>query len=291
MAAAKKKTSAAKKKPASGPAKAQATKTAAPKRAKAPAIAAPPPKEIAIAPKKSTPVRNPPPAPPPPRPVPVAPPVPAADIETKVATLWMRLQGWIGAAGAPSLELNPPATEKAIRAAEKEMGLAFPPDFRASLRLHDGQASSDAADARSFPWLPGCAPLAPLDKIIAEFKNQQKLARQHQAKTDIAVSPNGRLKGGVYRTGRIPIAGTPRWDGDNTFIDLDPGPAGMPGQLITMVTKSDFVVIDTSFATALERWINVLERGLWIYNAERHAVHPRALAPQAAHPAGWFSKR
>jgi hypothetical protein len=35
----------------------------------------------------------------------------------------------------------------------------------------------------------------------------------------------------------------------------------------------------------------VLERGLWSYDAARHTVHPRALAPATSHPAGLFSKR
>ena len=57
------------------------------------------------------------------------------------------------------------------------------------------------------------------------------------------------------------------------------------------MTDRDFVVVDTSFAAALERWVAVLERGIWTYTAEHHAVHPRALVAQSGHPAGWFSKR
>jgi cell wall assembly regulator SMI1 len=101
----------------------------------------------------------------------------------------------------------------------------------------------------------------------------------------------GKLKGGIYRTGRIPLAGPVRREGEKTFLDLDPGPAGTRGQLITMVSASDFVVIDASFAAAFERWVNVLERGLWIYDPALHTVHPRALAPATSHPSGLFSKR
>lgn len=255
-------------------------------KAKAPAKkkpAAPPPeaKQVVFAPKKSTPVKPPPKpvAPPTPAraPVPVAAvTAPVVDPTERIAALWTRLETWIAAAGAPPLLFAGPATEKAIKAAEKELGRAFPADFRASLRLHDGQAAGKAA---TFPWLPGCPPLYPLDTIVAEHK---KLARAAKPKTDTCDATN-RVRLGVRPT-RIPIA-------DGTFLDFDPGPAGTSGQLITLVNKTDLVLIDTSLTTALERWVTVLERGIWVYDPTTHRVHPRALAAAAGHPAGWFSKR
>lgn len=249
---------------------AKKTPAAKPKPKAAPKAAAP--KPVAVAIKKSTPVAP----PPPPRPAPAAAAAPAVDHGARIAALWARLEAWVATAGAPPLGLDPPASEKAIKAAEKELALAFPPDFRASLRLHDGQAGGGP----SFPWMPGCTPLLPLDAIVAA---RTKLSRQAKPKAE-TVDANGRIKGGVARPGRIPIAG-------NTFLDLDPGPAGVAGQLITLVTDRDLVVIDSSFAAALERWVAVLERGIWIYSADQHAVHPRALVARSGHPAGWFSKR
>jgi len=152
-----------------------------PKAPKKPAAPVPEAKPVVFAPKKSTPVK------PPPKPVappaPARPPVPVAAMTTpiidpsdRIATLWARLEAWIATIGAPPLDLAKPATEKAIKAAEKDLGRPFPADFRASLRLHDGQTAT-----RSFPWLPGCAPLHTLDTILAEHK---KLARAAKPKTD-----------------------------------------------------------------------------------------------------------
>lgn len=224
-------------------------------------------------------------APPAPTAAPAPPPV---DHAARVGDLWRRLETWVGSTGAPSLSLNPGASEKAIAAAEKTMKLSFPPDMRASLAVHDGQATEGGAQV--FPWMPGCPPLLPLARIVERWKDEQELAAKRQPKKEW-FDAGGKLKGGVYRTGRIPIAGPVRKDGERTFLDMDPGPAGARGQLITMVSGADFVVIDASFAAAFERWVNVLERGLWIYDAASSTVHPRALAPASSHPSGLFSKR
>lgn len=255
--------------------KTPAARKAAPK---TPAKAAKPAKAPVVAPIKAVApaAAAAPPAPPP------------VDHAARVGDLWRRLEAWVGITGAPSLSLNPGASEKAIAAAEKTMKLSFPPDVRASLAVHDGQATDGGA--RVFPWMPGCPPMLSLARIVERWKEEQELAAKRQPKKEW-LDAGGKLKGGIYRTGRIPIAGPVRRDGERTFLDMDPGPSGARGQLITMVSAADFVVIDASFAAAFERWVNVLERGLWIYDVALSTVHPRALAPASSHPSGLFSKR
>lgn len=250
--------------------KAKAKAPAKPK----PAAPAPEVKQVVFAPKKSTPVK--PPPKPAPLPRPVAPAAPAVDHGARIAALWARLGAWIATTGAPPLLLDEPATEKAIKAAEKDLGLTFPADFRASLRLHDGQAAGKAV---TFPWLPGCPPMYGVETLVAEHR---KLARAAKPKADTC-DPTNRVRSGP-RPGRIPIA-------DGTYLDFEPGPAGTPGQLITAVSKTDFVVIDLSLTAALERWVTVLERGIWVHDPASNAVHPRALATVVGNPAGLFSRR
>jgi cell wall assembly regulator SMI1 len=210
-----------------------------------------------------------------PAPTPAAPQI---DHAARVATAWQRLEAFVDAGGG-GLALNGPASDRAIAQAEKAMKVAFPADFRASLKVHDGQA-----EGAEFPWMPGVAPLWPVARIVEEHaKLQQQLAAKHQPKKE-TVDAHGKLKGGVYRTGRIPIA-------DKTFLDLDPGPNGVAGQLITMTSKTDFVVIDASFGAALERWAGALERNIWVYDRARRAAFPRALPDVTGHPAGLFSRR
>ena len=289
VAKAKKPAAAAKVKPAAAAKAKPPLPAKAPARAGKPATVNAPPARPAVARPTAPPIRlsslspgfssSRPAAPPPPAPSPI-------DHAARLRDLWRRLETWVGAYGAPSLGLADGASERAIAAAEKTMKLKFPPDVRASLAIHAGQA----ADGVVFPWMPGCAPLLSLERIVERWEEEQELARKKPPKKE-SVEAGGKLKGGVYRTGRIPLAGPVGKDPARTFLDLDPGPAGVSGQLITMVNATDFVVIDASFTAAFERWVNVLERGLWSYDAEWHTVHPRALAPATSHPAGLFSKR
>jgi cell wall assembly regulator SMI1 len=262
--AASRKKAATKKRPAP-PKKSQAKAPAKPA-AKKIAVVAPPPAARPAAP-------PPPPAPPP------------IDHAARLGEAWQRLEAYVAAIGAPPLRLAPGASARAIAAAEKEMKLTFPPDFRASLLLHDGQVPAESRDERRFPWMPGCGRLAPLAEIVAAWQELQRLAAKVKRPEP---DPNPRLKGGVHRTGRIPIAAL----GDGaTFLDLDPGPAGAAGQLVTTVGKRDLVVIDTGFGAALERWVSALERGIWVYDAEKHTVLPKAAPLFQGNPAGLFSKR
>jgi len=217
--------------------------------------------------------------PPPPPPAPLAPPPapPPVDHAARVAEAWQRLEAFVASIGAPPLALEPPATKKSIAEAEKTMGLAFPPDFRASLLLHDGQA-----EGRSFPWMPGCPPLVPVARIVEAWKKLQKPVAAKKGKPEI-IEPTARVKPGLVRPGRIPIA-------DGTFLDLDPGPAGTSGQLLATV-NGIVAVVDTSFGAALERWVSVLERGLWAYDPDKHRVLPRAAPLFEGNPAGLFAKR
>lgn len=261
-------------KPAASPAAAVARPVVAATRA-----ATPPARHLTARPAPAAPLRA--------APV-TAPPAPPVDHHARIAELWRRLEAWVAMTGAPPLALAPGAPEKAIAAAEKTMKLAFPHDFRASLAIHDGQLAADGGPP--FPWMAGCGPLLPLAEVVARWREEQDLAARKAPRKDV-VAPTDKLRAGVHRAGRVPIARTAGRDPELTFLDLDPGPAGTRGQLATMVSRAELVVIDTGFAPALERWVNVLERGLWSYDRERHVAHPRALAPATSHPAGLFSRR
>jgi cell wall assembly regulator SMI1 len=222
-----------------------------------------------------------------PKPVLVRAPTDPALIE-RVAASWRRLESWAAANSGRSLDLLPGASEITIAAAEEKMGLVFPPGFRASLLQHDGESSFSSGASKSFPWMPGCPPLAPLDRMHFFWKELQGLAAEYPQD---GYDNDDRTRAGVYRSGRIPIAGTPYWDGDTVYLDLDPGPAGTPGQLICTVTECDFVVLADSFEVALERWVNALESGAWVWNREKNAAHPAGEAPHRDHPANQFANR
>lgn len=199
--------------------------------------------------------------------------------------LWRRLGAIADLAGVP-LQLNPGLTEETIAAAEATLGLALPAGYRASLKLHDGQATF-ANGERSLPWLPGCPPLAPLASVLEQWAQLQDLAAEYPPPD--ATEHGDRIKSGTYRTRTIPIAGSQYWDGDTTYVDLDPGPAGTAGQIITMVSECDFVALGPSLEAALARWVEALEAGAWVYSAEAGDVHPAGQPPHTGHPSDQFA--
>jgi cell wall assembly regulator SMI1 len=178
--------------------------------------------------------------------------------------LWQRLEAAAGD-GLPPLRLRPGTTEAAIAAAERTMGMAFPEDFRASLLVHDGQEPGEH-DLDTKDWLPGHAPLASLDAIVTRWQEECRIYEQFGAGDAPEEIEGGALYHYLAHPKRIPIAGNPWWDQDNTYIDLYPGPTGKPGQL-AMFGKGVFgVVHGPSFRGALELFVAGLESGVWRYD-------------------------
>ncbi|MBM4825954.1 MULTISPECIES: SMI1/KNR4 family protein [Streptomyces] len=59
---------------------------------------------------------------------------------------WARIEAWLARhAPVSRARLRPPAAGEEIRAAERELGLVFPPDLVASLRCHDGADHGEGA--------------------------------------------------------------------------------------------------------------------------------------------------
>ena len=170
--------------------------------------------------------------------------------------LWTRLEALAKKAKKP-LGLRKGVSEKTLAAAEKKMKLALPSDFRASLLLHDGQ---EGEQDELFEWMPGCSPLASLDAIVTQWADELENVEDAD---DEAVDEDPRLHRAIFHAKRVPIAGTPYWDGDNTHVDLFPGPKGTSGQLVTFVTECDRVVLGESFSAALTSYADALESGAW----------------------------
>jgi len=190
--------------------------------------------------------------------------------------LWERLGSWAAKNAGRNLGLRKGASEPSIAAAEKTLSLRFPDDFRASLLLHDGQDADN--DDNLFEWMPGCSPLASLDAIVERWKEEVELAEEY-SEGDVAVVERGRLHSVLWHPKRIPIAGNRWWDGDNTYVDLFPGPKGKSGQLITFVTECDLVVLGPSFREALTLYVEALEKGDWLFSEKKGHVVPKKDKP------------
>jgi cell wall assembly regulator SMI1 len=193
-------------------------------------------------------------------------------------SIWQRIQAALSTAPL-SLRLRPGTTEAAVRAAERTIGMPFPDDFRASLLVHDGQDSPDD-DRDIIDWLPGHAPLAPLDAIVEEWKNTCACFEKFHGAEEPEPLGDGHYHF-LWHPKRIPIAGNPWFDQDNTYLDFFPGPNGTPGQL-AMFGKGCFgEVHGPSFGAALELYARGLESGEWLFrDGEIHARAKRMNWPK-----------
>ncbi len=187
-----------------------------------------------------------------------------------VAALWRRLAAQAASAGV-ALRLRPPASEAAIRAAEHAIGLGFPDGFRASLRVHDGQEPGDD-DLACAAWLPGQAPLASVDRIVARWRVECATHAAHHADEAAIEIADGRLLHYLWHPRRIPIAGNAWFDQDNTYLDFVPGPRGVAGQLAIFGKGTSGAVQAPSFEVALTLFVEALERGTWRYEPTGEAV-------------------
>jgi cell wall assembly regulator SMI1 len=183
--------------------------------------------------------------------------------EGEMRSLWSRLELLMADKAKPP-RLRPPATEAAIAAAEATMSLSFPPDFRASLLVHDGQEDGED-DLDTLQWLPNQAPLAALDRIVEQWCEHCKTYEQFHANEEPQLIEDGTLHHYFWHPKRIPIAGNPHFDQDNVYIDFIPGPNGVAGQLALFGKGAFGSVLAPSFRTALTIFADALASGEYHY--------------------------
>lgn len=182
---------------------------------------------------------------------------PAKTAATSPADAWARIERWFSA-HHPSLDLKlrPGANDRAIAAAEKKLGVTFPDDFRASLRVHDGQENEP--DVRLWPWGQR---LGSLDGLTRCWKDDRGLFDQEEmAERFEWLSDDGRVRQVHPHPAHVPIAGSTYWDYSRLLLDYVPGPKGTTGQVIAR-DDVDFVFVCPTFGELLERTARGLEDG------------------------------
>jgi cell wall assembly regulator SMI1 len=175
---------------------------------------------------------------------------------SNVEAIWKRVTTCLGE-HAGTMKLRPPASEATIAAVERELGVALPADYRAWLQLHDGE---DDVEGR-VEWLPAWGRLLPIDVTLERWRDEQEWAQRDDDEGFTLYADDDRIRCVVKHARRIVIAGNRYGDGDNTYLDLVPGPQGTSGQVIVGVTECDFEVVGASFTDFLQRWATVFEAG------------------------------
>jgi cell wall assembly regulator SMI1 len=155
------------------------------------------------------------------------PAVSAAD----VPSLWKRIDKALRTK-APGLtrSLKRGATDKRIRELEARCGVTLPEDFKASLRVHDGQAG-DGETLIPSVFTDEEYELLPLQEIASEWDSWKSLVDAGEFAA-VASAPDEGIRSDWWHPGWIPFASNGR--GDSLCIDLAPTAAGVAGQVISM---------------------------------------------------------
>ena len=165
--------------------------------------------------------------------------------------LWNRLEAYF-ATHWPQKELclRPPATLERIEAAEGELGVRFPADFRESLLVHDGQDPHP-----SVLWLPGVGQLGSLDSMVECWKSDRQF---FDPTAMVQPDESARVLQSFFHPMHISFAGSPDWDHDRLLFDFEPGPEGSHAQII-MRYDIDLVYVCDTFRQLVEITVDGLE--------------------------------
>ncbi|WP_310584179.1 SMI1/KNR4 family protein [Deinococcus sp.] len=159
--------------------------------------------------------------------------------------------------------LNPGVEEAGLEAFEAELGLTLPEEFKMLYRWHDGQAESEVTTEPGVFGLP----FTPLAQVWDVWRSLRDTLTQHPntstevAALDAQVSHPARYIREVFLDpGRVPFCCTDDWNA--VGIDLNPGPLGTPGQVITFgQDEHDKYVLAGSLGEFIDEYVRRLEQG------------------------------
>jgi cell wall assembly regulator SMI1 len=189
-------------------------------------------------------------------------------LEEEIAPVLARLDEWYAAHLPPDRYVfNPPATEAALDAFERLIGLELPRAYRQLYRWHDGENDDRWGHIYGLPLLP-------LHEAGSQWKTW----------TDVLADFGGNryeIPGGAWPEGAVdPAYIHPRWiplthdgSGNHIGLDFDPWPRGRVGQVILFGRDEDVkVVLADSLGKFLEWTAGLLESGNFRLEAEREEL-------------------
>lgn len=179
---------------------------------------------------------------------------------------WRVIEAWL-ARSAPSVVLNPPATERAIADLERRLGVRLPADVRAAYLRHDGQSADSPGLIDAWEWLS-------LDRIAAEWKVWKDLLDGGDFAGIAGAGDGAIVRGDWWHPAWIPL--TYSGSGDHHCVDLAPGAAGRSGQIIRMWHDApDRPVLAPSFAVLIETLAHDLQADEYVLSDEYGGVMRR----------------
>jgi cell wall assembly regulator SMI1 len=177
--------------------------------------------------------------------------------EAEIQRHWRRIERWLSANVPPLAQaLRAPATPEAIARAEAAVEVSFPPEFIASLTVHDGQ------DDRAFEVF-GNWGLLDLTGVVRKWQMFVALVEKGVLPTDDepeSVVIEGPVRPRRWDRAWIPVA--TKGTGDYLLLDLNPPDGGRRGQVVMYGHRmSTRTVVTSDFGAWLGRIANQFEGG------------------------------
>jgi len=177
----------------------------------------------------------------------------AAPADAPVAESWRRIGAWLSAAEHETP--NQGASEKAISDLARALAIPLPADLTQSLAVHDG------ADGLIGGWdLLGTEGIASEAQLMKGLVDDGSFG-------DAEADPHPRIKSAWWNVHWIPIVSS--GSGHLFCVDMDPSPAGKPGQVILFFHDDGKRLC---VADSVRAWLAAiaadLEAGTYEYDAE-----------------------
>ncbi len=178
-----------------------------------------------------------------------------------IESLWVRLESW-ARNNAPEItaELNNGADSEDIEALEAVLGVTLPPNFKASLAIHDGE--DDGWPCRVFAEHGAYLSTT---RIVEEWRDRQRHAEEFASDPgedalDDVVAVDGPVQPKLFMPGWVPFM---ECNGDVFWaIDFSPAPGGTHGQIIEVDWEAcSWSVIADSFTAFFDDYVTDLEQG------------------------------
>jgi cell wall assembly regulator SMI1 len=180
-----------------------------------------------------------------------------------VSSSWERIEEWL-ASNAPQIResLSPPAAAGELERLASVIGQNLPGDLVASYQIHDGQYDeSEGGGMMPFGEDYGdiAHSLASIEDVITDYEMMTELLESGDF-VGIEKEPHDAIKTAPWNPCWIPIAND--GGGDYHCVDLDPGPKGTPGQIVTVLEGPRQAVVAESLAEWLAKTADEMEAGL-----------------------------
>jgi cell wall assembly regulator SMI1 len=177
-------------------------------------------------------------------------------IEVMLTAVWDDITRWHRANAPRALgSLHPPATPDILVSVERDLGLQFPSDLRASLSLYDGGLDIDGFVTLSASNLLARWRIMEQNRVTGRYDN-----------IETRPEGDGVLQAGWWHPEWIPFA--EESGGDFLCTDTTPAAQGTPGQVIFIGEEGPVPTLDRSYLAWLERFRDDLIDGMMSVDAE-----------------------